>query len=268
MAPGRKAKPIRPGLDELEARIGHAFADKDLLIRALTHPSAVSGADKRDKSYQRLEFLGDRVLGLAVADMLFRMLPSDDEGTLSRRLSDLVRAETCADVAAELDLGSGVRVGPTESATQVGRRASVLADLAEAVIGAVYLDGGWPAAEALVARHWRERVVAGPVHNRDAKSELQEWAQGRGLPTPTYVVVERTGPDHAPVFTMAVVIPGIEEGRGQGSAKRPAEIAAATAVLVREGVWTAATDRSTSKPAEPARPVIPVVRPADPPPWD
>jgi len=113
-----------------------------------------------------------------------------------------------------------------------------------------------------------ERVIAGPVHNRDAKSELQEWAQGRGLPTPTYVVVERTGPDHAPVFTMAVVIPGIEEGRGQGAAKRPAEIAAATAVLVREGVWTAASDRNATKPAEPKRPVIPAVRPADPPPWD
>lgn len=237
MAPGRKPKPIRPSLADIEARLGHVFADKELLGRALTHPSAVSGADKRDKSYQRLEFLGDRVLGLAVADMLFRLMPSDDEGTLSRRLSDLVRAETCAAIAAELDLGAGVKVGPTESAAQVGRRASVLADLAEAVIGAVYLDGGWPAAEALVARNWRGRLEITPGHKRDAKSELQEWVQGRGLPTPVYQVVERTGPDHAPVFTMQVLVPGLAAGRGQGSAKRQAEIAAATAVLVREGVW-------------------------------
>ena len=248
MAPGRKQKSNRPSLADIEARIGHVFADKELLARALTHPSAVSGADKRDKSYQRLEFLGDRVLGLAIADMLFRLMPSDDEGTLSRRLSDLVRAETCAAIAAELDLGAGIKVGPTESVTQVGRRASVLADLAEAVIGAVYLDGGWPAAEALVVRNWRARVAITPGHKRDAKSELQEWAQGRGLPTPVYQVVERTGPDHAPVFTMDVLVPGLAPGRGQGPAKRQAEIAAATAVLVREGVWT---DSSPSAEADP-----------------
>jgi ribonuclease-3 len=239
LAPGRKAKASRAGLDDIEARIGHAFADKDLLQRALTHPSAVSGVEKRELSYQRLEFLGDRVLGLAVAAMLFRSLPSEDEGTLSRRLSDLVRAETCAEVASELDLGAGVRVGPTESQAAVGRRAGVLADLCEAVIGAVYLDGGWPAAEAFVARNWQARMASAASPLRDAKSALQEWAQGRGLATPVYRVVQRTGPDHAPVFTMAVVIPGLDDGIGQGSAKRQAEIAAATAVLMREGVWPA-----------------------------
>ncbi len=240
LAPGRKAKVARAGLDEIEARIGYAFADRDLLARALTHPSALNGIEKREKSYQRLEFLGDRVLGLAVAGMLFRAMPGEDEGSLSRRLSDLVRAETCAEVAAALDLGAGVRVGPTESQTAVGRRASVLADLCEAVIGAVYLDGGWPAAEAFVARNWQDRLSAGAPAQRDAKSALQEWAQGRGLATPIYRQVERSGPDHAPMFTMAVIIPGIADGTGQGSAKRSAEIAAATGVLIREGVWTGA----------------------------
>lgn len=237
LAPGRKAKAHRAGLEEIEAQVGHAFADRDLLARALTHPSALSGAEKREKSYQRLEFLGDRVLGLAVAGMLFRAMPTEDEGSLSRRLSDLVRAETCAEVAAALDLGAGVRVGATESQAAVGRRAGVLADLCEAVIGAIYLDGGWAAAEAFVARNWQDRLAAGEPAQRDAKSALQEWAQGRGLATPVYRQVERSGPDHAPLFTMAVVIPGLADGTGQGSAKRSAEIAAATAVLVREGVW-------------------------------
>lgn len=238
LAPGRKAKAQRAGLDEIEARIGHVFADRDLLARALTHPSALSGVEKREKSYQRLEFLGDRVLGLAVAGMLYEAMPTEDEGSLSRRLSDLVRAETCAEVAVALDLGAGVRVGPTESQMAVGKRAGVLADLCEAVIGAIHLDAGWEAAEAFVARNWQDRLAAGAPAQRDAKSALQEWAQGRGLPTPVYRQVDRSGPDHAPVFTMAVVIPGLADGRGQGSAKRPAEIAAATAVLVREGVWS------------------------------
>lgn len=243
MAPGRKAKAQRASVEEIEARIGHVFADKGLLGRALTHPSAVSGIEKRSGSYQRLEFLGDRVLGLAVAAMLYKAMPEDDEGNLSRRLSDLVRAETCAEVAVALGLGDGVHVGPTESQTAVGRRPGVLADLCEAVIGAIHLDAGWAAAEAFVIRNWRERLVANAPVQRDAKSALQEWAQGRGYATPVYRVMSRTGPDHAPVFTMAVIIPGLADGTGEGAAKRQAEIAAATAVLVREGVWPANPQR-------------------------
>jgi ribonuclease-3 len=239
VAPGRKSKGQRASLEEIEARIGHVFTDKGLLARALTHPSAVSGIEKRSGSYQRLEFLGDRVLGLAVAAMLFKALPDDDEGTLSRRLSDLVRAETCAEIAVVLGLGDGVHVGPTESQTAVGRRPGVLADLCEAVIGAIHLDAGWAAAEAFVIRNWSGRLVANAPPLRDAKSALQEWAQGRGLATPVYKVVARAGPDHAPLFTMAVIIPGLADGIGEGAAKRQAEIAAATSVLVREGVWSA-----------------------------
>ncbi|MGU9981593.1 ribonuclease III [Phreatobacter sp. HK31-P] len=242
MAPGRKAKAQRASLEEIEARIGHPFSDPNLLARALTHPSAVSGIEKRSGSYQRLEFLGDRVLGLAVASMLVRALPDEDEGALSRRLSDLVRAETCAEIAAELALGDGVKVGPTESQSAVGKRAGVLSDLCEAVIGAIYLDAGWLPAEAFVVRNWGVRLTAGSAPQRDAKSALQEWAQGRGLATPVYRVVSRSGPDHAPQFTMAVVIPGLADGTGEGPAKRQAEIAAATTVLLREGVWAATNE--------------------------
>ena len=128
----------------------------------------------------------------------------------------------------------------------LAKRGGVLADLCEAVIGAIYLDAGWPAAEAFVARNWSDRLTALPAYHRDAKSALQEWAQGRGLATPVYRVLSRTGPDHAPVFTMAVVIPGLADGVGEGSAKRQAEIAAATAVLLREGVWGGARDEEAS----------------------
>jgi len=246
VAPGRKAKAQRASLEEIEARIGHVFTDRTLLARALTHPSAVNGIEKRSGSYQRLEFLGDRVLGLAVAALLYRAMPDEDEGALSRRLSDLVRAETCAEIAAVLGLGEGVKVGPSESQTAVAKRGGVLADLCEAVIGAIYLDAGWPAAESFVARNWSDRLTALPAYHRDAKSALQEWAQGRGLATPVYRVLSRTGPDHAPVFTMAVVIPGLADGVGEGPAKRQAEIAAATAVLLREGVWGGARDEEAS----------------------
>ncbi|MEI8144059.1 MAG: ribonuclease III domain-containing protein, partial [Alphaproteobacteria bacterium] len=131
MAPGRHPKPIRPTLDDVESRLGYVFADKALLTRALTHSSAAQGGDHRQGSYQRLEFLGDRVLGLAVAEMLFSLDDKSDEGAMSRRLSELVRAETCAQVASSLDLGAAVRVGSSEAKTGVGKRAGVLADLCE-----------------------------------------------------------------------------------------------------------------------------------------
>lgn len=232
----------------LGASLGHRFANAALAVEALTHRGTLDRRADLKAAYphgnERLEFLGDRVLGLAVAATLFRTMPQEDEGALSRRLSDLVRAETCAAIAARLDLGAGVRVGPTESQAAVGRRASVLSDLCEAVIGAIYLDAGWDAAEAFVTRNWQDRIAAGAPVQRDAKSALQEWAQGRGLATPVYRVIERTGPDHAPVFVMAVTIPGIADGRGQGAAKRQAEIAAATAVLIREGVWPAPEEQA------------------------
>lgn len=237
MAPGRSQKPRALDLSDIEARLGHVFVDRTLLARALTHPSAVSAADKRHATYQRLEFLGDRVLGLAVAAMLFDQDPTVDEGSMSRRLSDLVRAETCAEVAAALELGRALQVGPSETRAGVTKRGSVLSDICEAVIGAIYVDAGWEPARAFVERHWRPLVEKTPLRLRDAKSELQEWAQGRAMPTPFYRLIERTGPDHAPQFTIAVVVPGLAEATGVGRSKREAEIAAATGVLLREGIW-------------------------------
>ncbi len=195
------------------------------------------------------------MLGLAVASMLFAALPDEDEGTLSRRLSDLVRAETCAEVAVELGLGEGVQVGPTESQSAVGKRAGVLADLCEAVTGAIHLDAGWEPAEAFVMRNWRARLTAGASPQRDAKSALQEWAQGRGLATPVYRVVSRSGPDHAPMFTMAVVIPGLADGIGEGpAARRGRDRGRRVASWCREGVWSPGKRHgSADMSAEPTR---------------
>jgi ribonuclease III len=228
----RKAK----SLDELETRIGHVFADKAILERALTHISAASPRQGRGGSYQRLEFLGDHVLGLAVSDMLYRAFPKADEGELSRRLADLVRRDTCAEVARAVDLGAALKLGNSESNAGGRKRTATLADVCEALIGAVFIDGGYVAAAALIERLWRERMLKPPAQLRDAKTMLQEWAQGRGLPAPVYREVERTGPHHSPKFRVAVDISDKPPAEGQGSSKRAAEQAAAAAMLTREGV--------------------------------
>jgi len=223
------------GRKELEARIGHGFAEKSLLDSALTHISALSGKS-RAASYQRLEFLGDHVLGLVVSDMLFRAFPKADEGELSRRLADLVRRETCADVARSLDLGAAIKLGASEANAGGRRRLAILADVCEALIGAVFIDGGYPAAAAMIERLWSERMRTPARPLRDAKTVLQEWAQARGLPTPSYREVERTGPHHDPEFRVAVALPDLKPAEGLGRSKRAAEQAAAAAMLEREGV--------------------------------
>lgn len=221
--------------DDLEARIGYAFADKTILDRALTHVSA-SHRQGRGGSYQRLEFLGDHVLGLVVSDMLYRAFPKGDEGDLSRRLADLVRRDTCAEIARAIDLGAALKFGSSESNAGGRRRTATLADACEALIGAVFVDGGYPAAAELIERLWRERMLKVPRPLRDPKTMLQEWAQGRGLPTPAYHEVERTGPDHNPKFRVAVEIADRAPAEGIGASKRAAEQAAAAAMLTREGV--------------------------------
>lgn len=221
---------------DVERRIGHGFRDKGLLRRALTHTSA---ATRGQGSYQRLEFLGDRVLAIIVADMLYASYPDADEGELARRLNALVKRETCADVARELGLGAALRLGPGEASTGGREKAAILADVMEALIAAVYLDGGLEAARKLVRREWEPRMAAPTAPLRDAKTMLQEWLQGRGLPAPRYVLVERCGPDHDPRFTIAVEISGQDGASANGRSKREAEQAAATAVLVREGLWQA-----------------------------
>ena len=175
----------------LEDRIGYKFADKDLLERALTHISALSGGN-RAASYQRLEFLGDHVLGLVISDMLYRAFPKANEGELSRRLADLVRKETCAEVARAMDLGPALKLGNSESHAGGRRRTTILADVCEALVGAVFIDGGYKAADELIVLFWKERMLKplGPL--RDPKTMLQEWAQARGLPTPAYRELART----------------------------------------------------------------------------
>ena len=183
---------------EIEERIGYTFADKALRDRALTHISALSSKSSRTGSYQRLEFLGDHVLGLVVSDMLFRAFPKADEGELSRRLADLVRTETCAEIARAIDLGDFIRLGSSEANSGGRRRTAILADVCEALIGAVFVDGGYAPAAVLVDRLWSERMRAPARPLRDPKTVLQEWAQARGLPTPSYREVARTGPHHDP----------------------------------------------------------------------
>jgi ribonuclease-3 len=220
--------------EALEQRIGYQFKDKVLLDRALTHISAAKRG--RADSYQRLEFLGDHVLGLVVSDMLFRAYPKADEGELSRRLADLVRQDACADVARAIDLGPALRLGSSESNAGARRRTAILADVCESLIGAVFLDGGYPAATEMVERLWQERMLKPKRPLRDAKTVLQEWAQARGLPTPKYREIERTGPHHKPEFRVEVHVVDLPPAEGIGRSKRAAEQEAAAAMLVREGV--------------------------------
>jgi len=221
----------------LEERIGYKFADKALLERALTHISALSGGPQnRSASYQRLEFLGDHVLGLVISDMLYRAFPKANEGELSRRLADLVRKETCAEVARAMDLGPALKLGNSESHAGGRLRATILADACEALVGAVFIDGGYQAADELISLFWKERMLKPLRPLRDPKTMLQEWAQARGLPTPAYRELARTGPHHDPEFRVAVVLPDRPPAEGLGSSKRAAEQAAAASMLTRVGI--------------------------------
>jgi ribonuclease III len=222
-------------LADLEIKLAYRFRDRDLPQRALTHLSA-AGSDTsagRLESYERLEFLGDRVLGLAVADMLYAAYPQAAEGELSIRLAALVRREACAEVAAAWDLGPHIRLGAGEAQSGGRKKETILADVCESLIGAVFLDGGFEAARDLIASAWSERMRAAAATTRDAKTMLQEWAQARALGAPAYAEVERSGPDHAPKFTVRVSLDGHEPELGAGSSKRAAEQAAARALMTR-----------------------------------
>ncbi len=225
----------KPNLDELLNKLGYRFEKPELLDEALTHVSA----PKADgQSYQRLEFLGDRVLGLAIADLLYRTFPGAPEGELSRRLAELVRRESCAEIAIAWDVGPYLKLGAGEAHAGERRNQTILADVCEAIIGAAFMDGGYEAARDLVERAFQPLLEAPRRPLRDPKSALQEWAQGRGLPPPTYSIVEQTGPDHAPRFRVMVKVKGAETEFGLGTSKRIAEQAAARSLLLREGVWT------------------------------
>jgi ribonuclease III len=217
----------------LEQQIGHVFINHALIVAAVTHVSAASG-HKRE-TYQRLEFLGDRVLGLAISEMLYAAFPEADEGELSRRLASLVRKESCAEVALEWGVDSYVRLGESEEPT-TAMRTTIRADVCESIIGAVFLDAGYAAAKAVVATAFGGRMLAPGLPLRDRKTALQEWAQARGLPPPHYRETARSGPDHAPEFTVSVEVPGYPHAEAKGFAKRLAEQAAAAAFMAREGI--------------------------------
>ncbi len=222
----------------LEEKLGHHFANPNLLDRALTHASAVAGPARRQpETYQRLEFLGDRVLGLVIADALIECFPEATEGELSRRLARLVSRETCTEIAEAMGLVEHLKMGGSARKGGAAATPSVLADVCEAVIAAVYRDGGLEAARALVESYWGPRIQStrGPL--RDAKTELQEWAHKRGFEPPSYVETLRTGPDHRPEFEIEVTVGGVAPAKAKGGSKREAEHEAAASLLRREGVW-------------------------------
>ena len=224
----------KPVLANLETRLGYHFSDASLASQALTHVTAPqANAADRPQSYQRLEFLGDRVLGLAVAAMLYDSYPNASEGEMSIRLAKLVRRETCAEVAREWDLGGHIVMGQGEARAGGRKKQAILADVCEALIGAAFLDGGYLSACQMVQQAWRGRMEASADPERDAKTAMQEWAQGRGLPAPVYNEIERSGPAHAPHFVMGVDLPGYASEQGAASSKRAAEQAAARAFLNR-----------------------------------
>ncbi|MDF1750512.1 MAG: ribonuclease III [Alphaproteobacteria bacterium] len=211
----------------LEKRLGHVFSNKRLLDRALTHRSAGSQAEG---SYERLEFLGDRVLGLVIADLLLQRFPKDPEGHLSRRFNAMVRKETLADVARDLGLGKEIRFGQYEEADGADNPA-ILSDVCEALIAALYRDAGLESARDFILRNWEARLETDPTPPRDGKSALQEWTMARGLGLPHYEEIARSGPDHAPVFTMRVSVPKHGSAQAEGRVKRHAEQTAAEQLL-------------------------------------
>jgi ribonuclease-3 len=223
-------------LQALSTRLGHRFERPELLVRAVTHSSR-AGVNREDN--QRLEFLGDRVLGLVMAEALLAEDKSATEGQLAPRFNALVRKEACADVAREIDLGSALKLGRSEMLSGGRRKQALLGDAMEAVIAAVYLDAGFDAAKAMVLRLWGDRIGAVKEDARDAKTALQEWAQARAMPPPSYVELSRDGPDHAPVFVIEVRLEDGQSAKAKAGSKRQAEQAAAKTLL-------AAVEKSTS----------------------
>lgn len=219
----------------LEGLIGYTFTDRDRLLRAITHSSARVA---KSGNYERLEFLGDRVLGLCVAELLFTTFRAAGEGELSVRLNRLVSADTCADVADALGLYKFVRTGADLKKITGERMKNVRADVVESLIAAIYIDGGLEAARGFILRNWTDLATSSAQMRRDAKTELQEWAHQKFGFAPSYRVEDRSGPDHAPEFTVVVEIEGIAPERGKDRSKRAAEQVAAQKVLEREGVWT------------------------------
>lgn len=222
------------------AAIGHRFTRPELLTEALTHPSAIAPVPRRGGrrgarsfGYERLEFLGDRVLGLVVADLLWRRFENEPEGALTRRFAALVRRDAVARVAADIGLGRFLVLSRSEVAAGAAGNAGILANVCEAVIAAIYIDAGFDAARNFIERHWLPLIAEMALPPRDPKTTLQEWAQGRGLGLPVYRLIETSGPDHGRRFTVGVQVAGTDEASATAGSKRAAESAAAAALLER-----------------------------------
>jgi ribonuclease III len=265
---------------ELEKAIGYTFKNRDLFSHALTHASVRSakpmpGKAKPDKAKpgrktgapapvsthdnERLEFLGDRVLGLAIAELLWSTYPSDSEGQLAKRFNGLVRGETCAAIGRTIDLGPFLILSGSEADSGGRAKDTILADAVEALLGALFIEAGFDKAREVVRRLWLPLLDDMPEATTDPKSALQEWAQGQGLPLPRYAEVTRQGPDHAPHFVSEVRAPGHPPARGEGPSKRIAEQAAATAMLAAANALTSALTVAQSKPRKPATDIDPPV---------
>ncbi|MGI9419252.1 MAG: ribonuclease III, partial [Geminicoccaceae bacterium] len=215
----------------IETWVGHSFSNQDVLTEALTHPSATRRGKNAPRNNQRLEFLGDRVLGLAVAHLLIARFPHEEEGPLSRRHAHLVRRETLAEIAGEFGLGDMLTFARSEEAGNGRVNPSILADALEALIGALYLDGGLEPAERFVRARWEPHINTMGRPPRDAKTALQEWAQARGLGLPAYTLLETSGPAHAPEFEIEVTLADFPPMTASASSKRQAEQMAAKALL-------------------------------------
>ncbi len=217
---------------KLYMTLGHSFVRPELLEEALTHSSAVSGPNgSGGTDYERMEFLGDRVLNLVIAQHLLKRYPEEKVGQLARRHAALVREEALADVARRAGIAEFIRLSPGEELTGGRSNPSIAADCCEAVIAALYLDGGFPAAERFIAKFWASLLNQTPRPPKDPKTALQEWAQSRGLPLPVYVTVAQNGPDHDPTFTIRVQVKGFPAASATGRSKRLAEQIAAQFLL-------------------------------------
>ena len=213
-------------LASLEQKLGYQFQDKQLLRHALTHGSAIEARNPLN-SYQRLEFLGDRVLGLAMAAILFQKFPQNLEGELSRRLTSLVRKESCAEIGKELALGQYLILGTGEVQNGGREKPTILADVIEAILGAIFIEAGFEVVKTCIANLWEEQINGSGLAKRDYKTALQEWAHSQNFENPSYTQVSRKGPDHNPVFIIEVRINDDLKACGKGSSKRIAQQEAA-----------------------------------------
>jgi ribonuclease-3 len=221
-------------VERLERRLGYAFKDRALLERALTHPSVLHGRKAPDN--QVLEFLGDRVIGLFAAERLAAVSPDASEGDLTRQLHALVNGKACAEIGRDIELGAALRLAGSETRAGGRDKSSILGDAVEALMAAVYLDGGLEAARAAFDDLWAEKFTnLQDAGARDPKTALQEWAQGLGRSLPAYGIVARSGPDHRPAFTVSVTVEGFDPALGDGHSRQEAEKAAAAVLLAREG---------------------------------